>query len=222
MMRLRRRGWHGGLLVALALGLAGPVWALPYTLVAPVVIDGSNNGGSGVLGTLLPVTDASGTSICLGGSCTDPTSQDWLLVQFVLGPGSADVDQIGIGAVGSNALGSGHFDDPDETPTGGSVASGVAQIDYDHLNLGSALNLEAGETSDRLFAAFASGDLPGPGLPCCAIPPGTASFSISSGANFSVQGAIVAVPEPAVLLLVGPGLLLGLGAAARQRPGKPS
>ena len=201
--------------LAVALGLGAPALGLPYTIAAPIVIDGSNNGGSGVLGTILPVAGAAGTSICLGGSCVDAVSQDWLLVQIVLGAGSADVDQIGIGAVGSSAIGSGHYADAGETPTGGSVASGIAWIDFDHLNLGSALNLEAGETSDRLFAVFASGGLPGPGIPPI-IPAGTASFTISSGANFSVQGTIVAIPEPAIALLVGSGLLLG--AAARRRP----
>lgn len=216
MIHLRPSGcWYGALpLILAALGLATPAVALPYTIAAPVVIDGSNNQGSGVLGTLLPVTDLSGTSICLGGtSCTDPAAQDWLLVQLVLDPGSDPVDQIGLGATGSDAVGSGYFADPGETPTGGSVSSGVAQVDFDHLML-SALNLEAGETSDRLFAAFVAGDLPGPGIPFV-FPPGTASFSISSGANFSVQASIVAVPEPAALLLVGVGLLGG--AAARRR-----
>ncbi len=193
--------------------MAGTAGAATYTLSAPIVINAGNNGGSGVLGTILPETDSSGGSLTLAG--VGPGGLDLLLFRVQLSAGSADVDQVGASTIGvAVALGAGHFLDPDETPTGGSIAGDAGLLDYDHLNLGSALNLEAGETTDRLFVTFALGALPGPGLPPI-FPPGTASFMISSGANFSVQGGIVLIPEPTALLLLGSAL--ALLAFARRR-----
>ena len=80
-----------------------------------------------------------------------------------------------------------------------------------------ALNLDAGETTDRLFAAYSPvGSLPGPGI-FPVIPPATASFMISEagGTNFSVTGTIVLVPEPTTALLLGAGLL-GLAMVGRR------
>ena len=85
---------------------------------------------------------------------------------MTLNGGSDAVDQIDMSAAGvSTVTGAGHFTDPDETPTSGAVPSpSLAQFNYDNPNV-SALNLQAGETSDRLFGVWSLGSLPGPGLP---------------------------------------------------------
>ncbi len=207
------------LIVALGLGAAlliapSSAWALAYTISSSVAFS-----NLGVSGTIDPVTDLSGTAVCLDGTCTSSAAQDWLLVSVTLDGGSGAIDRIDFSAAGVTALvGVGHFSDPDETPTSGVVASAsLARFNYDNPNI-SALNLEAGETTDRLFAAFSPiGSLPGNGI-FPVIPPGTASFTISTagGSNFSVQGSIVLVPEPGTLLLLGGGML-GLAFAGRRR-----
>jgi hypothetical protein len=186
---------------------------LAYTISSSIAFS-----NSGVSGTINPVTSLSGTSLCLAGVCTSSVAQDWLLVSVTLNGGSGAIDQFDLSAAGVTAVvGVGHFSDPGETPTAGSIPIGsIARISYDNPNI-SALNLQAGETTDRLFAAFSPlGSLPGPGIPP-PIPPGTASFMISKagGANFSVTGSIVLVPEPGTLLLMGGGLF-GLGLAGRR------
>lgn len=206
-------------LVALVLGAAlliapASAWALAYTISSSVAF---SNGG--INGTIDPVTDLSGTTVCLDGTCTSSAAQDWLLVSVTLNGDSGAIDRIDFSAAGVFAIvGIGHFSDPDETPTSGVLPSAsIARFNYDNPN-SSALNLQAGETTDRLFAAFSPlGSLPGPGI-FPVISPGTASFTISkaSGANFSVQGSIVLVPEAGTLLLLGGGML-GLGFAGRRR-----
>ncbi len=201
----------------LAIGAPSGAGATAYTVSAPISITASNNGGTGVLGTILPVTIVSGTSLCLGGTCTSPVLQDWLLFGISLSAGSAPVDQIGVGVPGvGTVVGVGHFADPfQETPTGGAVAGSVGTINYDYLAT-SPLNLQAGELSDRLFGAFALGALPGPGI-FPIIPAGTVSFMISSGSNFSVSTTMaLAIPEPTTALLLGAGLA-GLAVAGRRR-----
>jgi len=206
-------------IVALVLGAAlsiasSSAWALAYTISTSVAF---SNGG--ISGTIDPVTNLSGTAICLAGTCTSSAAQDWLLVSITLNGGSGAVDRIDYSAMSVSAIvGIGHFSDPDETPTSGLIPiASIARFNYDNPN-NSALNLQAGETTDRLFAAFSPlGSLPGPGFPPV-IPAGTASFTISKagGANFSVQGSIVLVPEPGTLLLLGGGVL-GLGFSGRRR-----
>jgi len=74
-----------------------------------------------VSGTINPVTDLSGTSICLTASCTSPAAQDWLLVTVTLDLGSLSVDQIGMSVPASpsiSVVGLGHYSDPGVTPTG--------------------------------------------------------------------------------------------------------
>lgn len=211
------------LIIGAALLGSSAAGALSYTLSAPVAF---NNLTFGISGTLDPVTNLSGTAICLSGTCTSAATQDWLLVSVTLDGGSNPIDRITMSVAGVSAIvGVGHFSDPDETPTSGSVPTlSQAWFDYDNPNV-SALNLEAGETTDRLFAAFSPlGSLPGPGIVSpippfpVLVPPGTTSFVLSSasGANFSVQGTLVLVPEPGTLLLLGGGLL-GVALAGRRR-----
>jgi len=204
------------LIIGAALLASSAAGALSYTLSAPVAF---NDLTFGISGTLNPVTDLSGTAICLAGTCTSGATQDWLLVSVTLNVGSNAVDRITMSVAGVSAIvGVGHFSDPDETPTSGSVPiASQAWVDYGNPNV-SALNLQAGETTDRLFATFSPvGSLPGPGI-FPVFPPGTASFVLSSasGANFSVQGTLVLVPEPGTLLLLGGGLL-GVALAGRRR-----
>jgi len=203
------------LIVGAALSIwSSSAWALAYTIAAPVAF---SNGG--ISGTINPVTNLTGTTICLAGTCGSTVTHDWLLVTVTLNGGSGAVDQFDISASGvTTAVGLGHYTDPDETPTSGlNPVTSISRFNYDNPNV-SALNLQAGETTDRLFGVYSPvGSLPGPGIPP-PIPPGTASFMISKagGANFSVQGSIVLVPEPGTLLLLGGGLL-GLGLAGRRR-----
>ena len=203
------------LIVGVALSIwSSSAWALAYTISSSVAF---SNGG--ISGTINPVTNLSGSTICLAGTCGSTVTHDWLLVTVTLNGGSGAVDQFDMSAAGvSTVVGVGHFSDPNETPTGGSIpVASIGRFSYDNPNI-SGLNLQAGETTDRLFVAFSPvGSLPGPGIPP-PIPPGTASFMLSKagGANFSVQGSIVLVPEPGTLLLLGGGLM-GLGLAGRRR-----
>jgi hypothetical protein len=197
----------------LMLGWSPSARALAYTISASVAF---SNGG--ISGTISPVANLAGTTSCLAGSCLSTASQDWLVVSLTLNGGSGAIDQVGMSAAGVlTVVGVGYFTDPSETPTAGSIPiASQGLLNYDWPNI-SAGNLQAGETSDRLFVAFSPvGSLPGPGVG--PIPPGTASFMLSKsgGANFSVQGSIVLVPEPGTLLLIGAGLLW-IGIVGRQR-----
>jgi PEP-CTERM motif len=204
------------LIVGAALSLwSSSAWALAYTISSSVAF---NTGG--VSGTINPVTNITGTTICLAGVCGSSVTHDWLLVTVTLNGGSDPVDRIdmSVAGVATGAVGAGHFTDPAETPTSGAVPSGsLLRFEYDNPNI-SALNLQAGETTDRLFGVWSPvGKLPGPGIPP-PIPPGTANFSISeanSANDFSVQRSIVLVPEPGTWLMLGGGLI-GLSWASRR------
>lgn len=189
-------------------------WALAYTISSSLAF---NTGG--VSGTINPVTNLSGSTICLAGVCGSTVSHDWLLFTVTLNLGSDPVDRIDMSVPGvSFVVGAGHYSDPNETPTSGAVpTASIARFNYDNPNI-SALNLQAGETTDRLFGVYTLGTLPGPGFG--PFPPGTVNFSISeanSANDFSVTGpgAIVLVPEPSTWLMLGGGLI-GLGWAARR------
>jgi len=102
-------------IVALVLGAAlsiasSSAWALTYTISTSVAF---SNGG--ISGTIDPVTNLSGTAICLAGTCTSSAAQDWLLVSITLDGGSGAVDRIDFSAMGVSAIvGIGHFSDPDD------------------------------------------------------------------------------------------------------------
>jgi len=216
-MRLRLIGLLiAGSLFGAIFGWSSSAGAAAYTLSSSIAF---NDAGTGVSGTIDPVFDLSGTTVCLNDTCGDTTTHDWFIVTITLDGGSNDVDEIGIAAIGEPAIGGGHFDDSGATPIGGSLSGGAELFDYGHAGENSD-NLMAGATSDRLFAVFALGDLPGAGLPCCGIDPGTAQFMISlaGGTNFPVtgEGMIVLVPEPSTALLLGAGLA-GLALASPRR-----
>ncbi len=206
--------------VALIVGAAlsfwsSSAWALAYTISSSLAFS-----TGGVSGTINPVTSLTGTSLCLAGTCGTDVSHDWLLVTVTLNGGSDPVDQIDMSEPGvSTVTGAGHFTDPDETPTSGAVpVTSIARFNYDNPNI-SALNLQAGETSDRLFGVWSLGSVPGGAFG--PVPAGTVNFMISeanSANDFTVtgSGSIVLIPEPSTLLLLGGGLF-GLGLAGRQR-----
>jgi hypothetical protein len=189
--------------------LAPAAWALPYTLLAPVPIDGSNNGGTGVVGVIRPVTDFTGAILLSDGIVNAGfLGQDVLAVDFVLDAGSAPVDAfsltVGTSLFFQNPVGAGAFDDVGSGDIAPTAVLADSTIAFQGL-FTFAVPLQAGETSVRLFLTY---DPEGQiiGLE-------TVSFMVSSGTDFTVQGI---VPEPQTLLLVAGGLAV-LAAHSRGR-----
>lgn len=181
-------------------------WSAAFTIDASIVIDASNNAGSGVFGTINPIIDAQGAFTTAG--TFDFSTQDILLVEIVLTAGA--LDQFGIGGAGVFAQGGGFLpgsgtQDPNDSDEPIITITSSAVFNFDHLGGGSG-NLTAGESSGILAASFALGDLPPIGIGPAQILADMASFMLSSGANFSVQGLVVPVPEPGTALLVGLGI----------------
>ena len=183
--------------------------ALPYTLESPIVLTGSETGNPGVLGSLLPVGLGSAMEDPLGITTGDTsfTTNDVLVFRLELTSGSTAVDEIQVTTVSNpfmgNPVGAGIFSDlGEQAPDQVSIPVFGLRADFGF----SPSLLEAGESSTRLFVTYA------PQGSALAIGQ-TASFTISSGLDFSVQGTIV--PEPSTGLLV----FLGLagGAALRRK-----
>lgn len=188
--------------------LAGGASAALFTLPGPFVIDGSNNAGSGVFGTIDPVTDLSGLLGFTSGS-TDFALTDVLAVSVTLDPGSASVGGIEFGssaAVFGEPVGAGSFAD-----LGDQAPSAVTHEPFDFASGGVGVftflsdQLDANETSVRMFVTYTPGHLMGGN---------TVNFMVSSGSDFTVQPMIV--PEPSTFALLA---LTGLVALTVRRLG---
>ncbi len=202
---MRLRLFAAGLL-ALGLFTASEARALAFTLQSPLVIDGSNNAGSGVFGTINPVLTTAGALGLTSGN-TNFALTDVLIVDMTLNAGSASVGGIDFGdsaPLFGEPVGAGSFAD-----VGDQAPSSVLHVPFDFIIGGVGQftflpnQLDANETSVRLFVTYSPGVILAVG--------DTVNFMISSGANFTVQGTIV--PEPGTFLL----LACGLAALALRR-----
>ncbi len=182
--------------------LAGGASAALFTLPGPFVIDGSNNAGSGVFGTIDPVTDLFG-GLGFTSGITDFALTDVLAVIVTLDPGSASVGGIEFGSSAplfGEPVGAGSFAD-----VGDQAPGAVTHEPFDFASGGVGVftflpdQLDANETSVRLFATYTPGRLMGGN---------TVNFMTSSGSDFTVQPIIV--PEPSTIALLALPALVAL------------
>ena len=185
--------------------LADAAEASPFTLSAPIPITGSEPGNPGVVGTLQPVgPGALGQGIGLSDGNVSFLANDVLVfsLSLSLSAGSSAVDGLGVGAASTpllgNPVGAGSFVD---SGGGNQVPSSVAASSV--LLLGSFEfipdTLSAGETTVDLFVTY------NPAGSALAVG-STANFMISSGTDFTVQGTLAKIPEPASILLLAGAL----------------
>lgn len=183
--------------------LADAAEASPFTLSAPIPITGLETGNSGVVGTLQPVgPGALGQGIGLSDGNVSFLANDVLVFSLSLSAGSHAVDGLGVGANSTplfgNPVGAGSFVD---SGGGNQVPSSVAASSV--LLLGSFEfipdTLSAGETTVDLFVTY------NPAGSALAVG-STANFMISSGTDFTVQGTLAKIPEPASILLLAGAL----------------
>lgn len=189
---------------------AGLASALPYTLGSALVLTGSEPGNPGVIGSIEPVA--------LGSSLLDPlgletgttafAGTDVFVVRITLDNASSNVDLVQIAVASTpffgNPVGAGSFaDSPGQAPSTVALPAFGFRADFSFPGG----TLEAGESSTRLFVTYAPGG--------SALDIGrTASFTISSGTNFTVQATIVPEPGTATLFALS---LSGLAIHRRRR-----
>ncbi len=147
----------------------------------------------------------------------DLDAQDVFVFDVTVNSPSAPIDQVivGIGTDVIDPIAVGYFGDGLAAPSAIAIQSGfgwfagAARFDFDFGNLGMG-NLEAGETSVRLFVAYPGNQEPDKPLG----PDQVANFTISSGLNEDFQSDIGFADAPLAMLGLG---LLGIALARRGR-----
>ncbi len=202
----------------LALGVAPAAWASPFTLTSQIVVDGTNNAGTGIFATIDPVNSlAGGGPLVTSGTVNAGfAGQDVFTFDITLSGLSADVNYIEVAVItsgffGLDLQGAGYFSgDAGQAPT--TVIFDFIEFEGDFdFSPPATGTLNAGETTVRLFVTY------GPGSTMQIGDLVNIFFSPGSGAgDFMVQGTII--PEPSTLLLVGGGLAaLGIRASRRRQ-----
>ena len=180
--------------------------ATPYTIDSPVDF---SVGGLDV--RFLPVTsiDPGTLGPPQDGTVSNPTSQDWFVVEVaVLGTSSLDLAAVGIANPVSISQGAGVLAGAGVTPT--SVDATSPAPGTDDTPLFTFTGFGAG-TSDVLVAAYSAGDLPGAGISSF-VPAGTVNFMVDNGTTVAstsgtLAGGVAVVPEPGAAVLLGLGLV---------------
>jgi len=231
------------LLAGLTISTQASAWS--YTLVDPIVIDGSNNAGSGVFGTInqvnghftnpTPIANSVGTVL---DNSTDKTLQDFVWFSITLDAGSVAVDQITVSVVPVDILNPELYDLTFpfvNNPIGASYASGTGVAPNDNgggvtrppvqigLGIGdyAEFNWDFGEvTADNLQGGDTSAELLWVGELLISGGQGTIfnntiNFMISTASSPDFTVQGV-VPEPSTGLLVSGGLI-GMAMKRRRR-----